>query len=95
MIYYIVIAALILSFIPALALLERRHRFAMAVRADEEEVRRNAAELALEMTARDRTGVGLPLYATIRKIRRAYRLVCKRADEDLLECEKSLYEKGA
>lgn len=95
MIYYIVIAALILSFIPALALLERRHRFAMAVRADEEEVRRNAAELALEMTARDRTGVGLPLYATIRKIRRSYRLVCKRADEDLLECEKRLYENGA
>lgn len=97
MVYYLIIAALVLGFmLPALMSLRRRRHFAVIARADEEDLDLNVVTLAQSMTVRDRAGVGIPLHETLHEIKRAFRLVKNsvRQGKRLNECEKWLYENG-
>ncbi len=97
MLIYTLIAAAVLFFVLfTLAALQRRRHFAVIARADEEDLQLNVVSLAQSMTVRDKAGVSIPVFSVLRKIKKAYRLVRRKAlkEERLFECEKWLYENG-
>ncbi|MDE6550185.1 MAG: hypothetical protein K2M44_01625 [Clostridia bacterium] len=95
MVFYIIIGVFVAWFvILSIVSLVKRLRSDIIAAVSQSDMEWNIKNLAVNMSAVENTGFGVGAYRLLFKLRRAFKVVCRKVKEGaaLLECEKWIYE---